>query len=526
MKNIAKKTSTLFLSALLLGASAGCEDFLDRSPLDTRTEDNFYRTQADATEALIGVYDVLQWNTVIGFHPTPLVLDILSDDAYSAGQASSEPNLLQMDRHQILTTNGEVQGLWKKHYIGISRANTLLQRIQGINAPEDFKKRTIAEAKFLRAHFYLDLVRFFENVPLILAPQAPSEYNQPQATPKAVYDQIALDLTEAMADLPASNLRQSTGRATKWAAKALLAKTYLFYKGVYNQDLQAGSTAVTAQVALQHLNDIITTSGHDLLPNYADNFTRANEFSVEAVWEISYSDENPWYDWGYIQGGEGNMQPQQQGPRIKNPATENYLAGWSTATPTQELYDAFEANDPRRDATILAETELAGGKANLNIGYQHTGYFSQKYTTSKEYAPAAGQLELNWGNNYRAIRFSDVLLMAAELRLSTGGDAQTLLNRVRSRVGLPEKPATLANIFQERRVELALEGHRYWDLLRRGTAVANAAITVNRTTLPANYEGAVSDFKIQFNSARKGFLPIPQSELDLSAGTLKPNAGY
>ncbi|WP_207435401.1 RagB/SusD family nutrient uptake outer membrane protein [Sabulibacter ruber] len=527
MKNIVKKTSTLLLTGLLLGTATSCDDFLDLNPKDTRTEDNFYRTEADATEALIGVYDVLQWNTVSGFHPTPMVTDILSDDAYSAGQPSSEPNLLQMDRHQILTTNGEVYGLWRKHFIGIARANTLLSRMQDINASEDFKRRTIAEAKFLRAHFYLDAVRLFENVPLILDPLAPSEYNQPQATPKAVYDQIALDLMEAMPDLPASNLRTSMGRATRWAAKALLAKAYLFHKGVYNQDLQAGSTAITAPVVLQHLNDIITSSGHDLLPNYADNFTRANEFSIESVWEISYSDENPWFDWGYVQGGEGNMQPQQQGPRIKNTAIENYLAGWSTGTPTQELYDAFEDDDPRRDATILAETELVGGKDNLNIGYQHTGYFSQKYTTSKEYAPSAGQLELNWGNNYRAIRFSDVLLMASELMLMTGtGDAQAPLTRVRARVGLDPVPATLDNIFRERRVELALEGHRYWDLLRQGTAAANMAITVNRNTLPENYEGVTSDFNIQFNTARRGFLPIPQSEIDLSAGLLKPNPGY
>ncbi|MFC6997461.1 RagB/SusD family nutrient uptake outer membrane protein [Rufibacter roseus] len=527
MKNIAKKTSILLLSGFLAVASTSCDDFLDLSPLDTRTEDNFYKTQSDAMEGLVGVYDVLQWNTLSGFHPTPMITDIMSDDAYSAGQPSSEPNLLQMDRHNILTTNGEVFGLWRKHYIGIARANTLLQRIEGIDAPEDFKTRLIAEAKFLRAHFYLDLVRLFENVPLILAPQAPSEYNQPQATPKAVYDQIALDLTEAMEDLPESTLRQSQGRVTKWAAKALLARAYLFYKGVYNQELQAGGTSVTAQVALQHVNDIISESGHDLLPNYADNFKRANEFSIESVWEISYSDENPWWDWGYVQGGEGNTQPQQQGPRIKNTAIENYLAGWSTATPTQELYDAFEANDPRRDATILAETELVGGKDNLNIGYQHTGYFSQKYTTAKEYAPSGGQLELNWGNNYRSIRFSDVLLMAAELRLMTGsGDAQAPLTRVRARVGLGPVPATLDNVYKERRVELALEGHRYWDLLRRGLNVADDAISVTYTTLPDNFEGAVSDFNIQFNTARKGFLPIPQSEIDLSAGTLKPNTGY
>ncbi len=511
--------------ASFLFAGTGCEDFLDRSPLDTRTADNFYKTQADASEALVGVYDILQWNTVVGYHTTPLVLDIMSDDSYSAGQATSEPSLLEMDRHQILPTNGEVHGLWRKHYIGIARANTLLEKIDGVAAPDDFKKRVAAEAKFLRAHFYLDLVRLFENVPLVLKTPSPSEYNQPAATPKAVFDQIAKDLVEAMVDLPATNLKGSQGRATRWAAKALLARAYLFHKGVYNQELQAGTTAVNAAYVQQQLADIISQSGHDLLPSYGSIFTKANEFSIESVWEISYSDENPWFDWGYIHGGEGNMQPQQQGPRIINPTGLLYVRGWSTGTPTQELYDAFAANDIRRDSTILEENE-AGGRANLDLGYQHTGYFSQKYTTTKEYQPEFGQMELNWGNNYRSIRFADVLLMAAELALTTGGDAQGPLTRVRARVGLDPVPATLDNIRKERRLELALEGHRYWDLLRYGLSTASAAITVTPSPLPPTYVGTQSDFTIQFNTARKGFLPIPQSEIDLSAGVLKPNAGY
>ncbi|AMM50313.1 hypothetical protein TH61_02740 [Rufibacter sp. DG15C] len=523
MKNIRKNTSKYLVLGLLAFGSASCDSFLDLTPIDNRTTDNFFKTEADAREALVGVYDVLQWNTVRGFHPTPMLLDVASDDAYAGGGNRTDiVNIQEMDFHKILPNNPEVQGLWKKHYFGIARANTLLQKMEGLEASENFKKATIAEAKFLRAHFYLDLVRFFENVPLILTPLAPSEYNQPQASPKAVYDQIAKDLEEAIVDLPATTLTVSKGKATKWAAKALLARTYMFYKGVYGQDLQAGSTTVNGARALTHLQDIITNSGHDLMPNYGDVFKRASEFGIESVWEISYSDENPWWDWGYIHGGEGNMQPQMQGPRIKNPATESYVAGWSAATPTQELFDAFGANDPRRDATILVETELAGGKANLNIGYQHTGYFSQKYSTSKEYAPAAGQPELNWGNNYRAIRYADVLLMAAELALTNGGNAETFLTKVRARVGLAPVPATLDNIKKERRLELALEGHRYWDLLRWNAAGQE----IPTTQVGSMYVGDNSDFVITYNAARKGFFPIPQSEIDLSGGTLKPNAGY
>ncbi len=512
------------LAAILVCGSTGCEDFLDLQPKDTRTEDNFFRTEADAREALISVYDVLQWNTVIGFHPTPMLLDIASDDAFAGGGSRTDaPNIIEVDNHNILTTNPEIQGLWKKHFFGISRANLLLSKMEGIEASKASKARIIAEAKFLRAQFYLDLVRFFGNVPLVLEPLvSASEFNQPQATPKAVYDQIAKDLEEAIPDLPEATLAASQGHATKWAAKALLAKAFLFYNGVYGQNLQAGDVTVDANRALQHLQDVINQSGHGLVPNYADIFTPEGEFSVESVWEIAYSDENPWFDWGFIHGGEGNIQPQMQGPRLQDPAAEQYLSGWSFAPATQSLFEAFEANDPRKDATLLTVSELNGG---LDRGYQHTGYFSQKYTTSKAYAPSAGQTELNWGNNYRAIRFADVLLMAAELGLTAGGGTpQVWLDMVRDRVDLPTKPATLENIYQERRVELALEGQRYWDLLRRGMNVADQAIsTTQRGPL---YSGDPVDYNITFNPARNGFFPIPQSELDLSAGVLNQNDGY
>ncbi|GAB3818586.1 RagB/SusD family nutrient uptake outer membrane protein [Pontibacter rugosus] len=524
MKNILKNTPKLLLAAILVCGTTSCDDFLDLKPQDTRTEDNFYRTEADAREALTGIYDVLQWNTVTGYHPTPMLLDIASDDAYAGGGSRTDaPNIIEVDMHNILTTNLEIHGLWRKHFFGISRANLLLSKMENIEASDAVKARLTAEAKFLRAHFYLDLVRFYENVPLVLEPLVEaSEFSQPQAAPKAVYDQIAKDLEEAIPDLPETTLAASQGRATKWAAKALLAKAFLFYNGVYGQNLETGSITVDAPRTLQHLQDIITQSGHGLLPNYADIFTPAGEFSVESVWEIGYSDENPWFDWGFVHGGEGNIQPQMQGPRLQDPAAEQYQSGWSFAPATQSLYNAFEENDPRREATLLLETELEG---SIDRGYQHTGYFSQKYTTANAYKPTAGQQELNWGNNYRAIRYADVLLMAAELAVKSGGGTpQDWLDMVRDRVDLPSKPATLDNIYQERRVELALEGQRYWDLLRRGINVADQAIS--STQIGPFYTGDPIDYNIDFKPATNGFFPIPQSEIDLSGRLLQQNSGY
>ncbi|NGP75322.1 RagB/SusD family nutrient uptake outer membrane protein [Balneolaceae bacterium YR4-1] len=516
--------SVLVVTALLI--MAGCENFLAEEPLDQRVEENFYKTEQDAQEALVAIYDVLQWNTVIGYHVPEMLSDIASDDAYAGGASRNDaPNIIEVDQHNIRTTNGEVHGLWKKYYTGIYRANKYLQQIENIEAGDAFKSRTIAEAKFLRAYFYFDLVRFFENVPLITTPlDNPDEYSQPQAEPVAVYNQIGKDLMEAIPDLPESVATNQQGRITKWAGEALLGRVYLFYNGVYGQDLPAGDQTVDRTVALQMLEDVINNSGHGLMTDYSNLFTPESEFSVESVFEITYSDSRPWWDWGYIQGGEGYIAAQMQGPRVTQPTEENYQRGWSFSTVTQELINAFDPADPRLEATVLFEDELNGG---LTIGYQHTGNFTQKYTTHKAYTPSEGQLELNWGNNYRAIRYADVLLMAAELHVKDGNpeSARPYLDAVRNRVEMPTVEPTLDNIYQERRLELALEGQRYWDLLRRGQDVAESYINVPAGT-KANYVGDDLDFKVQYDASTKGFLPIPQSEIDISNGNLIQNDGY
>jgi starch-binding outer membrane protein, SusD/RagB family len=515
----------LILIALTFMFGAGCgDDFLEREPLDQRTESDFYRTESDAMEALVAVYDVLQWNTVQGFHPFDMLSDILSDDAYAGGASRTDaPNIIEMDLHNIRTTNPEVHGLWRKYYMGIYRANKLLENLPNVEAPEAFKDRVEAEAKFLRAYFYFDLVRLFENVPLVTKTlKTQDEYNQPQAQVDDVYKQIASDLFDAMQHLPAARL--TNGRISKWAANALMGRVFLFYNGVYGKNLIAGSTTIDRAKALEYLEAVIKDSGHDLLLNYADNFTRANEFSQESIFEISFSDARPWWDWGYIQGGEGNIGVQMRGPRVDEPAKEIFERGWSFSPVRVSLVNEFASNDKRLPATVVSEKDLAG---KLTIGFQHTGYFNRKYTTVKEYRPSSGQLELNWGNNYRVIRFSDVLLMAAELHVlaNSPDKAKPYLDRVRARAGVALVPATLENIYKERRLELALEGIRYWDLLRKGVNIANQAITVQGQRGPL-YVGDQADFDITFSSQTRGFLPIPQSEIDISNGLLEQNTGY
>lgn len=345
--------------------------------------------------------------------------------------------------------------------------------------------------------------------------KGPSEYQQPQATPHAVYNQIALDLVEAIPNLPETIPLAQAGRVTKWAAQALLARTYLFYKGVYGNDLSASSTPITQSVVLGYLEDLIQRSGHDLLTNYANNFKLVGEFGVESVFEISYGDSPTWWDWNYPQGGNGNLAAQMQGPRVTG--SQSWNRGWSFAPVNHKL--ALDlTGDPRFQHTILTEGELNG---TLVKGYQHTGYFSKKYSSDKEHWGSGGQFELNRTCNYRVIRFSDVLLMAAELG---SPNAQQYLDRVRTRVGLTSVPATLENILRERRLELSLEGIRYFDVLRRGQTYANQELT--HSVRGPLYVGDQVIFEVTFNAATKGFLPIPQTEIDLSSGTFNQNIGY
>lgn len=511
----------LGVSLALVVLFTSCKkDFLDRQPLDKEVSSNFYQDEEDAKMALIAIYDVLGYQSSPGVSWAPFLTmsDILSDDAFAGGSdANDGKDEDELNTFNIPTTNLIVHSIWLKNYVGIYRANLLLEKIDQIEAPEEFKNRVVAECKFLRAYFYFEQVRFFENIPLLTATiKGPSEYDQEQNTPEEVYNQIAADLVDAIGVLPASIVPDEKGRVSKWAASALLARVYLFYHDVYQADLDANGTPINRAAVLAYLEDLIASSGHDLFEDYTMNFHIAGEHGVESVFEISHGDTPPWWDWNYVRGGEGNLAAQMQGPRVTG--SDKWNRGWSFGTVSQKLVNDLDG-DPRLEATVLFQEELDG---SLVKGYQHTGYYSKKYTSDAEHWGADGQFELNRTCNFRVIRFSDVLLMAAELE-SPG--AQNYLDRVRSRVGLASIPATPENIYNERRLELSLEGIRYFDVIRKGMAFASQALTSKGLSGP-NYEGDQQIFDVTFNSATRGFLPIPQSEVDLSGGLFIQNAGY
>jgi hypothetical protein len=519
------KTKFIYIKAvLLLVFVSGCsDDFLDRQPLDQIVSSTFYKTEKDAQQALVAVYDVLQYQSVGAWAPLVTTSDMLSDDSFAGGgDANDGFEEDQLNNFKIPTNNPMPHSIWLKNYIGIYRANLLLEKLPEIDASDEFKAKIAAECKFLRAYFYFEQVRYFENIPLILATiKGPSEFSQSQNTPAEVYNQIALDLVEAMVDLPEVIGANELGRVSLWAAESLMARVYLFYNGVYGADLVAGSVTVDRTRALGYVEDVIARSGHALMPNYADIFRLSGEYSIESVFEIGHGDNPVWWDWNYTVGGEGNLGAQMQGPRASG-GSNLYDRGWSFAPVSNKLATAM-AGDPRLASTILTEAEILSDPGALVAqGYQHTGNYSKKYSSDEEHWGSAGQFELNRTCNFRVIRYSDVLLMAAELGSPS---AQMHLDAVRGRVPLPSVPVTLDNIYNERRLEFALEGIRYFDVIRRGMTYATQELTVIGDRGP-NYVGDQQIFDVTFDPATRGFLPIPQYEIDLSGGVFKQNDGY
>ncbi|MEL7145602.1 MAG: RagB/SusD family nutrient uptake outer membrane protein, partial [Bacteroidota bacterium] len=427
----------------------------------------------------------------------------------------------QFNRFEISTTNEIVFSIWKRNYHGIGRANFVIEKGADLLGGEedDRVNELIAEARFLRAYFHFELARFFENIPILdFLPATTEEAIVPQSDPEDIYAFIASDLLNAIDLVPE---RTGTARVSKWAAQSLLARVYLFKKGVYGGAITTEGTTIDDAFALRQLEDVINNSGHDLLNNYDSIFFSRNEFGVESVLEIAHEPNPIFGDWGpSVFKVEGNLAAQMMGPRVAS--SDIYYRGWSFGLPSHKLFLALE-NDPRLSGTILTRQRiLAEPGASLieSEGYQLTGYYNFKYTTRIE-DRGDGTLELYNSSNQRVIRFSDVLLMAAEL--SQNAD---YLNRVRARVGLATIPYSEEALFKERQLEFGGEGIRYFDLMRRGVSVMNQELNISGIIGP-NYKDADADYEVSADlSTIRGFLPIPQLEVDLSDGVLIQNNGY
>lgn len=483
---------------VIMQAGTSCKkDFLEVAPRGTALEGNFYKTDGEVYQGLIATYDVMQWGNSGGYTMKMPLLSAASDDCYAGGSSpSDQPNWVAFDNFKMDSRVGPQVGLWSKNFTGVYRANILLAKMElNTTLTPAFKSRVAAEAKFLRAYFYFDLVRYFGRVPLITKMLETSElYTQKQVDPALIYAQIETDLREAFPALPAAVAATEKGRISQGAAKALLGKVLLY----------SNENAKMAEAA-SLLKDVNTNYGYQLLQNFGDIFDPKNKFSAESILEIPHSNNAAWGDWGYVNGGEGNVAPQFIG--ADSYSGPLYSNGWGFCPVTESLAD-FMKNDPRFAFTIIDGKDLKAQGATYTARYQNTDYFIKKYAPLAAVRSVSGVAELNWPINEIEIRLADTYLMEAEALVRAGGDqgrAQSLLDLVRARVGLTTVPATLDNIYNERRMELATEGHRFFDLVRTKKAA---------TTLPG------------FTVGKSEHLPIPQDEIDLTKGGITQNPGY
>ena len=503
MKSIQIKTA--FLATTLLVFTGSCKkDFIDIKPNGQFLTQNYYADRIQAYAGLVAAYDVMRKNAG-GFENMITMMNAGSDDNYAGGGGATDGAGIQGFSNYTLNANIIPRSFWSDHYQGVFRANILLQKLPDVPMDAAEKTRFIAETKALRATYYFNLVRMFKNIPLLTEPLSTADiYTVTQATPAAVYAQIEKDLNEAIPNLPATvPLATEAGRFTKGAAQAMLGKVYLY------DNKKAEAAAQLAQVNGATPGQP-NQYGNKLLTNFADLWVFTNKFNSESLLEAVHTNQSN-ADWGFwgSSADEGNTASQMVGPRSYSKVGPNapdiYTSGWSFNVWTQDFYDLIK-NDPRFPATVLDMKALAAaGEARYIEGYQNTGYFLMKFIPRKtDIRTGGGAVELNFQQNDYIIRLADTYLLEAEALGGTGSRAQALLDAVRARVGLPSVPVSMDAIKTERRLELAGEGHRFFDLVRWGDAPAKLGSR-------------------GFVTGKNEVFPIPQRELQGTKLVQNPN---
>lgn len=468
-----------------------CDSYLDITPVGQQNSENYFNSPQDYQDALIGVYDLLNTtalNNMLG--------EIAGDNTLCGGENPTDVLEWQQIDDMIHTPdNGALRSIWQWMYAGISRANYIVEFQDKI----DFTGKTeiLAENLFLRSYYYFELVKFFGDVPMYTDGRISiAETQSIEKSPKAdIYAQIEADLISAIGSLPWEQAQK--GRATKGAAWALLGKIYL-YQAKYD-------------LAADALNNVITSGQYQLVSDYSTIFLNNNENNSESVFEVQYSGTQEGASFGCFQCLEGNFAVGFMGPRFQSGDYSPYASGFSFNIPVQSLVDAYEAGDTRLDATVfdINAFVVTNPDVEFNEGSEHTGYFNKKYIPYAD-DNVLPDSNINRSNNYRAIRYSDVLLMAAEANLlatTQRNSPQDLLDLIRDRAFGDTNhriPANLDNVLNERRLELAGEGHRFFDQVRTGET----------SSIPG------------FTTGKNEVFPIPRIEIELAGNRWEQNSNY
>ncbi|OIQ30508.1 MAG: RagB/SusD family nutrient uptake outer membrane protein [Bacteroidetes bacterium MedPE-SWsnd-G2] len=472
----------------VFGFYACTDDFIDREPAYSIDSENFFNSETEYYQALVGAYDLLQSSYV-----NVMLGEIASNNTLCGGESATDVIGFQQIDDMIHTpVNSNLRDIWNWMFAGVNRANYILE----FQDKTDFEGKNviIGEARFLRAYYHFELVKWFGGIPIKGDARFAlgDETSIPRSSVEEVYALIEADLQYAVDNL--SYTAPQVGRATKGSAQALLGKAFLY------QDKFSDAANV--------LDDLINNGPYDLVSDYESIFENPGENGIESVFEVQYTDAEG-AGFGCLQCSEGNVAVGFNG--IRNYSGPDFDSGFSFNVPVQDVVDAFETGDIRKDVAILdIEAWAAQTGATYGVGYEHTGFYNRKYI-ARQGDQNLGDQNLTNPNNYRAIRFADVLLMAAEAFNRSGIDdskALSYLNRVRERAELDDLNSSGANltsdIYKERRVELVGEGHQFFDLVRTGRGNQIDGFTPNKHEI----------------------FPIPLEEIQFSNGNWEQNPGY
>lgn len=460
------KTKNILSIFILISFMSCSKEFTDLSPISERNTGSFYTSANDFEVALAGVYNTLLSQGVYN-EAIWIMNDLRSDITFwdAGGLAAA---IVRYDDFEETTIDYVGRDSWIAHYKGIGRANSVIGRIEDVDMDASQKARIVGEAKFLRSLLYYNLATTFGNVPLVLneATSADDDKENVQVPVAQIYSQIAADLTEAESSLPST---AKGGRATKGAAAALLGKVYL---------TQGDKTSAAS--ALKRV------SGYSLVDNYADLWGVENEFNKESIFEVSYES-------GY--GVLGNLYTSAMNTELGATVTSG-----PRNFPTKSLISSYESGDTRFEASIAG------------IGSEAVGFAADGAGWCIKYGTTNPSTDNDGPNNWVVLRYADVLLMLAEA-LGESTESYGYINQVRARAGLGAISSSTTGTFaekllQERKVELAFEGHRWPDLKRFGVAAS----------VMSSDQRAI-DIRGRLN------LAIPQREMDINPDFVQ-NPGY
>ncbi|MBS0027314.1 RagB/SusD family nutrient uptake outer membrane protein [Chitinophaga sp. 22321] len=486
-----KQRIAVYLTAILFIITAGCgKSFLDVPPQGQQPSEQFWQSQADATKGVNAMYANLREWKQVGFASVG-VESLGSDDTEKGSTPADASFLTTFDNFSVSPAEGQLLDFWQGQYQEINFCNQVIDNLPNISMDAALKTRYIAEAKFIRAYANFRLVRAFGDVPLRLhLPKTPEEYNLSRTPAAEVWTAIEQDLTEAATALPVSYAAADKGRATKGAALSLHAKVAMYRK---------------KWADALNFTDQVMKLGYTLFPNYEQLFRIPNENAGESIFEIQAQ---------LIPGNKdaSNSQYSQiQGVK------EAVGGGWGFNVPTADLAGTYETGDPRRDATIIFRGETTPEGDAIALAGVNPRFNQKSYVPFDKFISGYNE---GADQNIRVIRYAEVLLINAEAANELGNTQQALSSvnavRLRARNGLTgilpditvtEKVALRNAIWQERRVELAMESDRYFDVIRQGRA-------------PQVFG------KLGFVTGKNEVWPIPQNEIDISAGKLTQNPGY